>query len=174
MKLATEKQISFIRTLATERDVTMPDTKALSRADASRFINSLLAMPKAPVAADATLVKAVEGLNLSHVPSGRYAASDDNGVTRFFKIDNVEDGKWAKWVFVKIMASATEYRQGAQKPNQVYNGKSLHALTEIATDPKAASIRYGQELGVCGVCGRTLTDPASISKGIGPICEGRF
>lgn len=32
---------------------------------------------------------------------------------------------------------------------------------------------YAQQSGNCYVCGRTLTTPESISKGIGPICEQR-
>lgn len=32
----------------------------------------------------------------------------------------------------------------------------------------------GQDTGVCQVCGRELTDPASKAKGIGPECEKKF
>jgi hypothetical protein len=33
---------------------------------------------------------------------------------------------------------------------------------------------YGRLYGVCGVCGRELTDETSIEAGIGPICSGRL
>jgi hypothetical protein len=33
---------------------------------------------------------------------------------------------------------------------------------------------FGVQFGVCCMCARTLTNPESIDKGIGPICEGRF
>jgi len=44
--------------------------------------------------------------------------------------------------------------------------------TTILTAEMAA--RYGQAVGVCCVCARTLTDPASIAAGIGPVCAGKF
>jgi hypothetical protein len=37
-------------------------------------------------------------------------------------------------------------------------------------DPKAASKAYAAESGCCGICGRTLTTPESIERGIGPTC----
>lgn len=33
---------------------------------------------------------------------------------------------------------------------------------------------FGLRTGMCAICGRTLTDPASVQKGIGPICEGKY
>lgn len=32
---------------------------------------------------------------------------------------------------------------------------------------------FGTEFGVCCVCAALLTDPESVAKGIGPVCEGR-
>ena len=43
-------------------------------------------------------------------------------------------------------------------------------LQRIAKNPKEAAIEYGRKTGTCACCGRTLTDPTSISLGIGPIC----
>ena len=47
-------------------------------------------------------------------------------------------------------------------------------LDKIAVDPQAASVRYGHEIGACGVCGRTLTDSDSRERGIGPICAAKM
>jgi hypothetical protein len=47
-------------------------------------------------------------------------------------------------------------------------------VLEVAKDPKAAAIAYGKEFGVCSVCGRELSDPESVERGIGPICADRF
>jgi len=33
---------------------------------------------------------------------------------------------------------------------------------------------FGVRFGICGECGRTLTNPDSIERGIGPICAGKF
>ena len=43
-----------------------------------------------------------------------------------------------------------------------------------ANDPLTAAIRYGKVSGECSCCGRELTDPRSIERGIGPICATKF
>lgn len=43
-------------------------------------------------------------------------------------------------------------------------------VLEVLQDPKAAAIKHGRLTGNCACCGRTLTDPASIAAGIGPVC----
>jgi hypothetical protein len=47
-------------------------------------------------------------------------------------------------------------------------------LKTINLDPKAAAAQHGLESGSCSVCGRDLTDPESIARGIGPICAEKF
>lgn len=121
-----------------------------------------------------------EPLNLSNVPSGRYAIphgenSDGLGTVAFYTIDNIKDpnSKWFNWVFVNILASDTKIRCGSQRPNQFYQGKHENLLRGIAKDPYAAAILFGKLIGKCSICGRTLTDPESIDRGIGPICADR-
>lgn len=48
------------------------------------------------------------------------------------------------------------------------------AILTAAADPHAAAIAYGRREGACSVCGRGLTNHASIDDGIGPICAGRM
>lgn len=47
-------------------------------------------------------------------------------------------------------------------------------LMSAASDPLTAAIRYGKVSGECSCCGRELTDPRSIERGIGPICADKF
>lgn len=47
-------------------------------------------------------------------------------------------------------------------------------VIDTLKDPKSAAIAYGIETGSCSCCGRELTDPASVSAGIGPICAKKF
>jgi hypothetical protein len=49
----------------------------------------------------------------------------------------------------------------------------LAALDEFERDPAAALKAHGIATGSCGCCGRELTDPESIERGIGPICWER-
>lgn len=174
--MATPKQVSFIGKLLSERqhpaDWAALDLDALSVGEASDIIGKLL---KAPFL---VTEKAVDGLDLSNVPHGHYAAQDDSGTIRFFHISNTNRpeyrGNYKGWIFVSVQAGDDFHKQGAQRPGQSYSGKSVAALRNIAADPFTASKLYGQTIGRCGVCGHTLTDPISIERGIGPICEGRF
>jgi hypothetical protein len=50
----------------------------------------------------------------------------------------------------------------------------LAILQDAAEDPAKAAALYGREVGECSCCGRELTDPRSISLGIGPICARKF
>jgi len=47
-------------------------------------------------------------------------------------------------------------------------------ILACAADPLNAAIAYGKRYGKCSVCARTLTDPESIDRGIGPVCAERF
>lgn len=47
-------------------------------------------------------------------------------------------------------------------------------IVAVAKDPKAAALAFGKRFGRCSVCNRTLTDPESIERAIGPICARKF
>lgn len=47
-------------------------------------------------------------------------------------------------------------------------------VVAAAADPEAAAIAYGKRFGQCSCCGRALSDPESVSLGIGPVCRERF
>jgi hypothetical protein len=47
-------------------------------------------------------------------------------------------------------------------------------IMAAASDPLTAAIRYGKVSGECSCCGRELTNPESIERGIGPICADKF
>lgn len=98
---------------------------------------------------------------------GHYAYTFNNGVTRFFKVNTPTKGKWAGRTFLEIQASDDYYpvRDAA---------KRTATLAAIARDPEAASALYGQKIGRCGVCSRTLTDETSRARGIGPVCADKF
>lgn len=48
------------------------------------------------------------------------------------------------------------------------------AAALICAAPTLAMEAYGKLLGVCGCCGRSLTDPESRARGIGPECIKKF
>lgn len=85
----------------------------------------------------------------------------------FYKVDKPREGRWAGYTFVNVQAGSEYY------PLRPFANAS-NVLSIIARDPQKALADYGHELGECGVCGRTLTNPESIAAGIGPICAGRL
>jgi len=111
-------------------------------------------------------------LDLSTLPSGRYAAADDAGIIRFVRLDRLRRGQWAGWIFVTEPASGRKI--GSQSPRRSYRGGLTDVLRNVARDPLHAAELFGRRLGVCGQCGHALTDPVSRARGIGPICARRL
>jgi len=144
---------------AVEYNIRMDYANGWTQENTSRWIGNLIAKVRelrAAAPAPKTATPAVQ------VADGRYAVEEE-GTLRFFKVKN---GRKAGFVFLDIQAS--------DEWHSIRNlGRIRTVLALIAQDAKAAMIRYGQELGECGHCGRTLTDPESRAAGIGPICAGR-
>lgn len=103
------------------------------------------------------------------VPEGRYAVTGKDGATDFYKVEHGKPGtKWASFLFLSQQCS-DDYVPVKAVPVK------LAVLAKIVADGILdAAKRYGTELGVCGVCAKTLTDPESIAKGIGPVCESKL
>lgn len=101
------------------------------------------------------------------VPAGRYALDKGNGVVKFYRVDRPIEGRWKGYTFVKRQAGDDEFNVADRREREAI-------LREIGKDIAGASKLYGTTLGVCGVCGRTLTDPDSRANGIGPVCAAKF
>jgi hypothetical protein len=99
-------------------------------------------------------------------PEGRYAILMPDGKLHFYKVDCPTDGRWAGYVFIKEQAGDELYPVRDKD-------RRVRILSTIAEDPETAMLLYGQELGHCGHCGRTLTNEESRAAGIGPICRGK-
>lgn len=170
---ATEKQVSFIERLLSERDLgetyesypevveMLKQNKQLTRETASGFIETLLSLPakstgSAPASADSQY----------EIPAGRYAAEREDGVLAFYRLDRPTEGRWAGYAFLSVQASDELH------PIKGHAAKEA-ILSKIAEDPAGAARRYGQEIGSCAICGRTLTDETSREYGIGPVCRER-
>lgn len=94
----------------------------------------------------------------------RYAVEID-GVLKFYKI---KPGNKPGFYFIDVQAS--------DELHPIRNRASKDAIVAaiIAAGPDACMARYGQEIGSCGRCGRTLTDAESRARGIGPDCLGKM
>lgn len=64
--------------------------------------------------------------------------------------------------------------QGAFTPGRAATPQVVAALRALDANPAEAAAAYGRKTGVCSCCGRELTDPVSVERGIGPICIEKF
>ena len=166
-KPATTPQIIWIKDLMAQRviseeqqqwlDEKLGDTEEntqINREQASRVIDAMKLLPKRQV---------IRADQWPMVPAGRYAVENEQGVLQFYHVDRPSSGKWSGWTFLSVRAS-DELHPIRNKESKKF------ILDKIAENPKEASMRFGRELGKCGICGRTLTDADSRARGIGPIC----
>lgn len=140
-----------LATLAGNYTGRMDEHAAWTRENTSRWITNLIAKVKELRTASAPAQPV-------QVEDGRYAV-EENGELKFFKVKN---GRRPGFVFLDIQAS--------DEWHKIANVTRIRAIVAlIAADPKAAMTRYGQEIGECGRCGRTLTSEYR-KLGLGPIC----
>jgi Family of unknown function (DUF6011) len=107
---------------------------------------------------------AASPVTLADVPAGHYAirSTGANDLV-FYRVDRPTKGNYAGRTFVKMIVGG--------KPDQNVRRDHVAGILErIAADPDAGT-RYGQELGQCCQCNRTLTDETSRRLGIGPECR---
>lgn len=130
-------------------------------------------------------------LDLSVLPSGRYAAPELTGrndmifimVTRTKK-DKFRDrryrfGKYrtgrehvpAGTIEVKEWSADSKRLCGQQKPGEVYQGEYEEQFSQILVNPEVYAKLFGLLVGHCYRCGKTLTDEMSRAYGIGPECQ---
>lgn len=104
--------------------------------------------------------------DLPDVPEGYYAVASATGNNDLdFYVVQVGKDKWAGRIFVKRVI-------GGHPDTAVRGTEAKAALTRIfEADWQEAAHRYGQEIGRCGKCNRTLTDETSRAYGIGPVCR---
>lgn len=161
---ASEKQVAFLTSLLAERDHGWEAAKVLeglkaSKAAASETIAKLLDMPK--VAGVPT------GPQWPNVPEGHYAVASATGNNDldFFRVDRPTKGKWEGRTFVKrIIGGHPEFGVAKGQVKEVLDRIVAAGIDESRT-------LYGQEIGQCWKCNRSLTDELSRQLGIGPVCR---
>lgn len=162
MGQASDKQITFIKKLMSEKDMKGPDMiiiiavdslihtkpETLTKAGASQAIDILMAMPNKAVTKVTTTSKTIE--------PGFYKVGD--------KVYKVQTSPNSGYNFAKVLtAHGFEYAKGAIK-----------TITPADKLTLADAKEYGKVHGSCIICQRTLTDEGSIEAGIGPICAGKY
>ena len=65
-------------------------------------------------------------------------------------------------------------RDGTFRPTKQCAPEMIAKLQDVEARGIEAVKEIGRLTGICCVCGRTLTNEASIEEGIGPVCSGRM
>lgn len=159
--LATDRQVTFLGTLLSERvyptgsflsvsDALLAGT--LDKGAASRAISALMSLPKAPRAAAPRPVVAAD------LSEGMYRTADGS----VYRVKRSRDSGRLYAKSLDLLTGEFAYAAGA-----------VYRLTAADRMTLSQAKFLGCEMGICIVCGATLTDPVSVAAGIGPICGGR-
>ena len=114
-----------------------------------------------------------------NIKEGRYAVRPDSNVPlTFIRISRPKTGKKRGCLVVQTQHSDWYADKLVFNPETGRLFIAPHKAKEIdmplmlvAVDPVTGMRKYAEELGVCGRCGRQLTDERSRYYGIGPECE---
>lgn len=147
-----------------------------------------------------TVTKPVKSGGLQHlklppvvvldIPEGYYAFPNEEGTSyEFWRVgvqtdDNEDDPKVVSWRLqsvprrkkgqdLKLREVLLINNQGVAPWASIVENMADHiraVLKRIMIEGSKMQIVYGREQGYCGVCGKELSDPISVSLGIGPKC----
>ncbi len=94
------------------------------------------------------------------VPEGYYHKDENVYKVRLSKTGNK---------YATVLTSVTT-DSGAVKGKWEYVAGAIRELTAANAITVEQAAEYGHLHGFCAICGQTLTDPASVERGIGPVC----
>jgi hypothetical protein len=156
-KTASSKQIAFIQALLTDRQAPRglaagftPDMTAVA---ASRMIDKLTKCPW-KTAKTQTAAKTVTEI----VPEGFYCVGVD-----YYK---VQTSKTTGKRYAKIWVGG--------HTKWAYNPGGIHKLTLVDKLTAEQAAQFGSKTGHCCICSKLLTNPESVSAGIGPVCSAKM
>lgn len=88
-----------------------------------------------------------------------------------------ENGRNAGYVYVKnVDGTYLGKLSPSGQWSRSYECASVQAdeVAAIGRDPLGALVAHGHRTGNCGICNRRLSDPESVTRGIGPICAEKY
>lgn len=180
LKLASEKQLAFIRSLMAERDTPKLDEQTLASMDmrhASQTIERLLALPRKPVVTVAAKINFPEANEtLAKVPNAKYAVPTDalrpylvntdlRGDLLFVEVRTYKDRKYVR----RLHGAPGNFTR-----TRFSVADGVQVVAQIALDPAAAALAFSIAYTCCAACCAPLTDEESRARGLGPICAKRF
>lgn len=177
---ATERQVAFINSLASERVV--PEGLAetlkrgvhfLTRAGASQAIETLLAQPRATRVAFEETPERVEARELlAGLPKSKYAIPAFHlvGALADYRLDGdllfVEIREYRGVRYLRRLTGAP----GDFLRSRLSVRDALAVLRVLEGGAREYIRKFGEHFVCCGKCGAPLTDPESRERFLGPDC----
>jgi hypothetical protein len=171
----SDKQVSYVMDLLLIHDwpdqISKEDLAAMERKQVSALITAIQRRPlkrKVPEGqpADGRSPRPQSNDWMKSVPPGRYAVKQGQ-YWYFYEVQRSDEGAWAGYTFVKMLIGAP----GSYRKQKLSGSKATEVLRLIIEmTPREASLAYGRETEVCGICGSDLSNAESIKLGIGPVC----
>jgi hypothetical protein len=179
---ASEKQIAFIDSLLTEReldDIQISSFRSmlptLTKKQASGTIDLLLRLPqkatKVPGAGKSTLQEA-----LLKAPKSKYAVPASEldisleGTPLTGDLLFIEVKEYMGNLYMRRLTGSV----GGFTRHRVPANDSITIMNVISQDPYKYAKIFGQHYSCCGSCGAELTDPVSRELQLGPECRKKF
>jgi hypothetical protein len=179
---ASEKQVAFIDSLLTERELDAIQVSSfrsmlptLTKKQASATIDLLLRTPKrvekVPGASKSSLQEA-----LSKAPKSKYAipageldiSLEDTPLTGDLLFIEVKE--YMGNLYMRRLTGSV----GGFTRHRVPSQDSMVIMNVISQDPYKYAKIFGQHYSCCGSCGAELTDPVSRELQLGPECRKKF
>lgn len=168
LRRPTPAQVNYIKDLRTKLGLipVPPEAAQPKDSDTASSMIDLLKEELANRIAANPAPTSIAPTALPKVADGYYAV-DTDGKISFYHVNTPTEGRWEGYTFVDVQAGSDFIKLPSQRVRNA-------VIAKIAVDPKEASLRYGREIGRCGVCGRTLTNQDSRDRGIGPVCADKM
>jgi hypothetical protein len=179
---ASEKQVAFIDSLLTERELDAIQVSSfrsmlptLTKKQASGMIDLLLRLPqkatKVPGADKSVLQEA-----LSSAPKSKYAIPVSEldisleGTPLTGDLLFIEVKEYMGNLYMRRLTGSV----GGFTRHRVPSQDSVTIMNVISQDPYKYAKIFGQHYSCCGSCGAELTDPVSRDLQLGPECRKKF
>jgi hypothetical protein len=179
---ASEKQVAFIDSLLTERELDSIQISSfrsmlptLTKKQASSTIDLLLRLPqkatKVPGADKSVLQEA-----LSSAPKSKYAIPTSEldisleGTPLTGDLLFIEVKEYMGNLYMRRLTGSV----GGFTRHRVPSQDSITIMNVISQNPYKYTKIFGQHYSCCGSCGAELTDPVSRDLQLGPECRKKF
>jgi hypothetical protein len=181
-KPASPKQISYIKALLAEREGPIVESfrdslnrlrvagQTIPASLASEVITELLKIKRVYAPSVGASVQAAE------VECGYYVRDEDGVKAVYVVVDNkAGTRRYAKKLVIsEVFDNFTMQHGGRKTARWDYVKGGIYTLGGLAPLSVEEAGRLGHQHGVCVVCTKQLTTPASVQRGIGPVCIKRL